>query len=264
MLIMCNGIYKSGSTWVFLMLLELTGQDEPPEHWADPNQVRNIDVLKAPQEVLDAAMTSHVISKIHSYDRDFLVWLRDHGARTIVTRRDEVDILASHYHHFSKEKMSLPPWLYAQTIGFAKAIEVLLYERIATAPDAADLVIDFPQLKTDPAEVLTQIVATLGLDYGQDAIATAAERANMRGRGYRETFVGMEQRDWFFRRDDSVLSEGDRRALSACVRWAHRLVAIGPLARGMTWLFMRDRRRAKFRLYRARTGAEKIIKSIQK
>lgn len=247
MLIICNGIYKSGSTWVFLMLLELTGQAEPPANWADRNQVRNIDLLKAPGAVLAAAKNRDVVSKIHSYERDFLLWLRDHGARSVVTRRDEVDILVSHYHHFSKEKLLLPARLYAATIGFAKALEVVLYDRIATAPDTADLVIDFPRLKADPAGTLAEIVAKLGLGYNLQEVATAAERANMRGRDYGETFAGMEDRAWFFRRDDSALSDTDRRALAASVRRARRLLNIVPVTKGLTWLFMRAPSRAKFR-----------------
>lgn len=256
MLIMCNGIYKSGSTWVFLMLLELIGQSDPPDDWADPNQVRNIDILKAPDEVLAAAGTGTVVSKIHSYERDFLKWLCRHGARCIVTRRDEIDILASHYHHFSQEKLHLPARLYATTIGFGKALEVVLYEQIATAPDVADLVIDFPRLKGDPAGVLSEIVAVLGLGYGADEIVAAARRANMRGRDYGETFAGMEGRTWFFRRDAGALSDGDRRAFAGSVRWAHRLAGIRPLAQGLIWLFLRDPRRAKFRRFRARTGGK--------
>jgi hypothetical protein len=252
MLIICNGIYKSGSTWVFLMLLELTGQGEPPKHWADPNQVRNIDVLKAPAEVLAAAETHDIISKIHSYERDFLLWLHEHDARCVVTRRDQVDILASHYHHFSKEKLRLPARLYAATIGFVKALEVVLYENIATAPDTADLVIDFARLKTNPAGVLAEIVHAFRLGYDADEIVAAAERANMRGRDYSETFAGMEERSWFFRREDSALHADDRRALVASVKWAQRLVGIRPLAQGLIWLFIRDPRRAKFRRFLAR------------
>lgn len=134
---------------------------------------------------MDAAMTSHGNSKIHSYERDFLVWvwLRDHGARATV--------------------------------------------------------------------------APLGLIYGPDEIAAAAKQANMRGRDSREFFAGIEQRDWFVRRVDRALGDGDGdgdwRMLATEVHWAHRLAAIGPLTRGTTWRFRHDPCRTKLRRHWART-----------
>lgn len=247
MLIMCNGIYKSGSTWVFLMLLELVGQGEPPIAWRDPNQARNVDVLKAPGPVLAAARHTDIVAKIHSYEGDYLAWLRGQGARIVVTQRDEVDSLASHYHHFSREKVRLPVWLYAATIGFLKALEMVLYARTAATPDTADLVIDHGELKADPAAVLQHIVTAFGLDYSPAQVAAAAKRADMRGRGYGESFAGMDRRSWFFRREKAALGEGQHAALGASVQRASRLADHRLVSHAITALFLLDPRRGKFR-----------------
>lgn len=232
------------------MLLELIGQSNPPRNWADLNQSRNIDLLKAPEEVLAAAKNDDMVSKIHSYEADFLRWLRNNGAYLIVTRRNEADILASHYHHFSKEKFFLPARFYAATVGFAKALEVALYDRIATAPGNVDLIVDFRDLKTDPAGTLAEVVSAIGLDFGSIEITAAAKRANMRGRDYNQNFFGMEERSWFFRRDDSALKKGDQRAFERSVRWAHYLLRNRNLELCLIWLFMRDPRRSKFLRYK--------------
>jgi len=246
MLVVCNGIYKSGSTWIFLMLLELVGQDEIPEFWRDPNQARNIDVLNAPEQVFNAATKCDLVSKIHSYEADYLSWLRGRGARIVVTRRDHEDILASHYHHFSSEKLRLPIWLYAMTVGLLKAIEVELYDNVSTRPNTSDLLIDFSDLKNDPEGTFRRVVRELELNYSDVEIAEAARRGNMRGRDYSARFAGMEQREWFFRRAESTHSGQKKVMLRITTRVAKRLVFLRPVAAVLTRLFMLDPRRAKF------------------
>jgi len=91
--IVCNGIYKSGSTWVFLMLLELVGQKQAPANWRDLNQDNTIDILLPPAEVLNAAGSRDLVSKVHSYERDFLSALKTENARIFVARRDHAAIL---------------------------------------------------------------------------------------------------------------------------------------------------------------------------
>lgn len=229
------------------MMLELIGQDIPQNNWADPNQARNIDVLKAPCEIFAASSSSNIVSKIHSYERDFLLWLRQHGAKCIVTKRDTHEILASHYHHFSKEKIWLPCRLYAATIGLVKAIEVILYERIATSDDVCDIVLDFSHVKASPVNALFEIVSALGLNYSLEEIIAAAEQANMRERDYGDTFAGMNDRAWFFRRDESSLNDTDLNVLASCVNLAHKISNVPLLSQVATWIFMRDPRRSKFR-----------------
>lgn len=247
MLVVCNGVYKSGSTWIFLMLLELFDQDEVPEHWRDQNQARNIDLLSEPMEILAASSSQDIALKTHSFEADFLRWVRANGGRVIVTERPLVDLLASHFHHFSSEKFRLPLFVYVLSVGFAKALEVIVYQEVATSGECKDLVVKFEELMNDPESVLLKVVRSFGMRYKPEQVSEAAKAANMRGRSYGDSFVGMDGREWFFRRQEAALSAREKFALERCVHVAQLLTSSALVRKFVRFLIMvLDPRRARF------------------
>ncbi|WP_405223951.1 sulfotransferase domain-containing protein [Lentisalinibacter sediminis] len=243
MLIVCNGVYKSGSTWIFTMLVDLIDQKELPEDWEAARHPRNINLFHDPQGIFDAARELHLVAKIHSYDRDWLRFLIDKGARVVVTRRSRVDTLLSHYHHFSNEKFRLPFVLYAMTIGLLKSIEIVLYESVATQPEFAHCVIAYEDMRTDPRAALMTVVEKLGIGATEERISTVAIEANMRSRAFAEKFPGREDRDWFFRRDRKATTAVQRSLAGIAVKVAEALIGVGLLRRAAYWVAMRDPRR---------------------
>ncbi|MCW8828149.1 MAG: sulfotransferase domain-containing protein [Gammaproteobacteria bacterium] len=247
MLIVCNGVYKSGSTWVFTMLLELVGQNKVHSDWLDENQPLNIDILKDPDGIVSYSQDHDVIVKIHSYEKPFLEFLREKNARIVVTRRSHVDILLSHYHHFSNEKIRLPFVLYAMSVGFVKMLEVAIYEKIAAASKYADIVISYNDLHANPGECLSKIVSQLGLPYSSAEVTDAAIRADMRGKDFGEKFVGKDNREWFFRRNRTAYSKRTKKVVAkAIVFFARVIVSVTPLRSVLYYVATRDSRRGQF------------------
>lgn len=235
MLIVCNGVYKSGSTWMFMMLCDLVGQSEVPPEWRDRNQEGNIEVLSAPAEILAAARSRHLVAKMHSYEADYLRALRAAGAFMVVTSRDRAELLLSHYHHFSNEKLRLPFPLYAVTVGLFKAIEVEIYQQIATGPDCCDLFVSYEDLRRAPAATLRNVAEPLGFTVDQARLDEIVATTDMRGKTYEERFEGMKGRDWFFRRDPGANTEARRRLGGRIVALSRFLVGFRSLRRFFEW-----------------------------
>ena len=127
MLIVVNGMYKTGSTWVYTMLSDLFHQTTVKDQWRDDNFASNIDLLKDPVGVLKAASDKDIVIKTHTYEQSYIDYLVKHDAKIIVTTRSLEQIILSHYYHFSNDKLRLPFLIYAFTVGFAKCISIVKF-----------------------------------------------------------------------------------------------------------------------------------------
>ncbi len=255
MIVVCNGVYKSGSTWLFLMLLELFEQKQVPNEWKDENQDRNIDLLREPKQIFTAASSTNIAAKTHSYEEAFLRDVRQAGAKVIVTKRDHLQIIASHYHHFCNEKFRIPLRLYLLTIGLIKALEIKIYEDIATSPAAADLIIDYAEIRSDPAKVLAKVNDVLELGYPDTKILQVARSADMRGKNYSSNFSQMTDRQWFYKRSQGrPLTQRQSRAISATDAIAAKMMKISAVNSIFLRLLKNDRRRARYAEYTSKGG----------
>lgn len=105
MFIFANGAVKSGSTWLFHIVRELTGFGPPPVHYANPkwtsHPVYSIDPTKLASFLRDGeAATTNVLSKNHfnaRQDRDLL--LAHPNVCVVNIRRDIRDVLVSAFYH---------------------------------------------------------------------------------------------------------------------------------------------------------------------
>jgi hypothetical protein len=101
MLIVCNGAFKSGSTWLYNIVRELSGAGAPPPEYLNPAW-RNPSIDLAKLEALLAALKpdDHFVVKNHfntREQRDALLARSD--VRVLNIRRDLRDMLVSAFYH---------------------------------------------------------------------------------------------------------------------------------------------------------------------
>jgi len=100
MLVICNGAYKSGSTWLFRIVQEMTGYALPPERFARPGWSGtgvSPHLLKAFLDEVDYASHDYVF-KAHIFYKHHLVAKRPHVTLLNITR-DIRDVVVSAFHY---------------------------------------------------------------------------------------------------------------------------------------------------------------------
>jgi len=205
MLVICNGLYKSGSTWMFTMLLELFEQDNLPKHWTMKDQPRNVGVFRAAStEVFDHAKDNHLASKLHLYHQESLEYLKRKNCSFVVTVRPLPDILISHHHHFCNEKFKIPFILYLFSIGMLKGFEVSVYRKIVINSSYCNVLVEFDDMKATAADTVKRVVRDLQLRYSTNEVEAAAKKEDLRGKSFKSKFRENKDRSWFLTRSDTT------------------------------------------------------------
>ncbi len=139
MLIIANGAFKSGSTWQYRILKELTGFEDIPEAyqagWINPS----IDMNTIERFLNEVDITSNnYLAKNHIESimmRDMV--LKNEHVRIFNIERDIRDVLVSAYHHKMRtHDIELSFADYMAEDGFQIARHVLSYHRMWNAPQS--------------------------------------------------------------------------------------------------------------------------------
>jgi hypothetical protein len=165
MLIIANGAFKSGSTWLRDIVLEIVESDELPakfgmkrrSHWVDPNK---LDKLLADDVCQDRVF----VSKAHMYDtkhRDLL--LSSKQAKVLNIRRDIRDVIVSAYYHSKRQgKYRGNFFMYYWLFGRYKAFQINRYHEVWNVRSPYVLTTSFEMLKTEFQSEVGKIGSFLG------------------------------------------------------------------------------------------------------
>lgn len=252
-LVVCNGVYKTGSTWVFMFLKELTKAEDPPNELADLNQPGNIDFLKAPEYFLEKSKNSSVILKSHTFEHEYLEDLRALGAKVVVTTRDAAEILASHYHHFCNEKFILTPFLYGISVGFLKGLEVVIYEEIATSNAYCDCTLDYDSLMKDPFGSLSKVAYMCGIDATTNEIQIAVNMTDMRSKPLHMQIEKQGGRAWFFNRPRDRLPKSTEVLFTHVIDLARWLMSFRVFRKCLLYILFLDGRRSQYKKFKKKS-----------
>ena len=246
MLVIVNGMYKTGSTWVYTMLRELFNQSSVKEEWRDDNFASNIDLLKDPDGILKAASVQNIVIKTHTFEQLYLDFLVKNDAKIIVTNRPLDQIVLSHYYHFSNEKIRLPFVIYASTVGLAKCFESALYEYYATKQANCHIMIDYNRLKSEPAAVLSEICEEIGMEITFEALDRIVNKANMKGRDFSAKFPEKTGQDWFFKRNSNDTTSLQMIVAKWLALFSTRAIKIAPIRLCLNKIAMCFESRSRF------------------
>lgn len=207
MLIIANGAFKSGSTWLRDIVLEIVDSDELPAkfamkrrlHWVDPDKLEQLIAS-------DSFATKTIVSKAHIYDlkkRNLL--LASGQVKILNIRRDIRDVLVSAYYHSKRRgrfrgKFSIYYWLF----GRYKVFQIGQYHEIWGIPSTHIFTTSFEKLKTEFHSEVGKIGAFLGkpLEVNEIDLIKNATTLEKMMKKHRNSESAKEESKRFFRKGE--------------------------------------------------------------
>lgn len=227
MLVLSNGAFKSGSTWLFNILTMLKSFDWPDERYLTKGNAKHPAIaepmLKTYLNTGDFA-SRDVISKNHlgkPEHRDLL--LGNDSVRVICMTRDSRDVIVSaYYHHLRKTRTERSFSQFYWEFGRELLPDLTQYAQTWAEPHPHLTTTTFESLKADFGTEVRRIAGLLGLQLeaaqidklkGQTDISSLREKyedAPSHRSGDIDFFRKGEIGDWQNHFDDKILKDHDR------------------------------------------------------
>ena len=214
MIFLVNGLFKSGSSWVFTLLRnEFTS--EFAKHHVDLNSPNNFNLKYIDDYICRASSNSeHLVVKSHIYNLKFLNKMLDSGVFVIFTHRPVIEILQSHYWHFKKENsIEISFFAYVWTVGVIKAAEVQLFDSLIKKNRLYSMEISYDSLHQDRGlTFIRNLYRQSKIESDSKDLQTLILKSD--GRLNKTLHVeNGDSRAWFFSRPTSDLRDIDRLSL---------------------------------------------------
>ena len=171
MLIICNGAFKSGSTWLHAIVeailnLRSIELSEIPDHYGPQSS----PVPRLKEKTLAAFIAAedieqkNYLTKVHFFADSVLSKTYPESVRFLFVERDLRDAIVSHYHHFSiYRKIKLSFASYYWLVGRFKAYEIWLFNTRAKKYFSDDRFFLYAAMKADPGAAIQRVCNLLGL-----------------------------------------------------------------------------------------------------
>tara|TARA_B110000908_G_C10122721_1_gene388375 strand:+ start:183 stop:971 length:789 start_codon:yes stop_codon:yes gene_type:complete len=171
MLIICNGTFKSGSSWLHAIVLELfrikgLELSKIPEVY-NPN-------LKSPTRILENKLSLFLnnedyikpsyVTKAHYFTKSTLEKNYSENVKFIFIERDIKDAIVSHFHHFNNyRRKDLSFDDYFKFIGVFKAYEMSLFNTRCKQNFDLNFFFSYVKFKSDFAKSVIDLCLVLGI-----------------------------------------------------------------------------------------------------
>ncbi|MAO72353.1 MAG: hypothetical protein CMD02_07615 [Flavobacteriales bacterium] len=138
MLIVCNGIFKSGSTWLHAIVLEILKIKEVRVSKIDKKYTNNV---KSPTPIIESKFEEFLrnedyknrtfVNKSHFFQVSTLNKNYNESVVFLFSERDLKDSIVSHYFHVKKKYNYISSFsIYYWTIGRLKAYEIVRFNQM--------------------------------------------------------------------------------------------------------------------------------------
>lgn len=205
MLVVANGAFKSGSTWLQGIVQQMAPFEAIPDAFRSP--FHRQPWLYGPR--IEAFLASGVhesrdfVTKGHVYRRRQRDALLGGGAavRILDIHRDLRDVVVSHYYHFLRERSV--EWTfgtYYWRVGRYKAFQVIEFHRAWKDPAPNVYVSSYERLKEDFADEVRRIGAFLGIDLDSAEVERIREATSLRSMQQRRGEQDLDESKRFFRK----------------------------------------------------------------
>jgi hypothetical protein len=221
MLIVSNGAFKSGSTWLYNILVELTGFAPPPAEYLNP-EWRNPSIAPEQLSALLQTLTpeKNYLVKNHfgkAHERDLL--LSNPDVRVLDIERDLRDVVVSAYYHVRrKEGYTADFNTYYWEQGRKTAQEVAKYHEAWAVNNSQVYVSSYERLHEQFADEVSEIATLLKLPISVETINRIHEVTTLDS--LRERYQEQTNEQKFFRKgiigdwqshfDDAMLVDLDK------------------------------------------------------
>ena len=171
MLIICNGVFKSGSSWLHAIIIEVLKINKIQLNKVPKKYTNNID---SPTTIVESKLfeflenenyiSGNYITKSHFYLDKTIE--RDYDAHTyfFFVERDVRDAIVSHYHHLKRKYIFIRGFkMYYYLIGRLKAFEILDFNRRYSDAFGRNNFFSYSDMKNNFEAVVLEISAILNL-----------------------------------------------------------------------------------------------------
>ena len=171
MLIICNGAFKSGSTWIHAIVLEVLKVNKINLLDAPLNYTNNIN---SPTTIIESKLfefldnenyvKNNYITKSHYFLKKTINRDYDSNIFFLFVERDVRDAVVSHFYHLKKKYRFIGSFsLYYLFIGRFKAFEILKFNNMYIENFGRDNFFKYSDMKNNFEMVLLKISAILNL-----------------------------------------------------------------------------------------------------
>jgi hypothetical protein len=174
MLIVCNGAFKSGSTWLFNIAHDLSGGTPPPSEYLNPAWVNpSIDPAKLNALLAALKPSDNFVVKNHFNTREQRDALLSHpDVRVLNITRDLRDMIVSAYYHVRRvENYDGDFARYYWETGRSTMLSVQRYHRLWNTGSPQVYTASYERLHSDFAGQVREIAAFLGVTASDEQIA---------------------------------------------------------------------------------------------
>ena len=170
MLIICNGIFKSGSSWLHAIVLEILKSKNIIPSVIDEKYTNNIN---SPTPIIESKFKEFLINedyknktyvnKSHFYKLSTIRRNYSNSVVFIFSERDLKDSIVSHYYHINKKYNFMSSFsLYYWTIGRLKAYEIVRFNKLYRTYFKDENFIHFSSLKNNFSSTVQNIANLIG------------------------------------------------------------------------------------------------------
>lgn len=205
-IILSNGNYKSGSTWVTSIIKELINYQEKdfPSKYQQPKRKNYINRYKILDFVRDNRYSPIWVSKTHIYESRIISKLDSISdeIRIVNIDRDLKDVVVSHYFHlFNNKKINYNFEDYFNLWGKYKAKQVFDYS-CAWKRNKQSLNLQYEDLITEFDEVVEKISEFINVELTEELLLKLKQNTkidNLRSNKKQN----LHEEEWFFRKGES-------------------------------------------------------------
>ena len=219
-IVLANGVFKSGSTWLRDITLNLIQFDPMPPEYASRDFSHWIDVRKIDDFLSDDRHAGVYISKSHIFEPAVVAYLRTRkDVRILNITRDIRDVVVSHYYHYNREySAGLNFSEYYWKVGRYKAWEIVGYSKLWSIESANLFETRFEDLKLNFAAEVGRLAKFLGRSISPEEIKLIAEKTSLENLMRQRNEQDKPEEERFFRKGiigdwESHLSEAEERDL---------------------------------------------------
>ena len=171
MLIICNGAFKSGSSWLHAIVVELTKLrklnvvETPQKYTNDINSPGTIIESRLQQFINNEDyIAENYLTKSHFFRESTLRKYYSTDVRILFIERDMRDAIVSHFFHIrNKYRVSLNFSIYYYLLGRYKSYEIMLFNSRCVEYMGKNNFFHFSDLKNNFEETVTDIALAIGI-----------------------------------------------------------------------------------------------------
>tara|TARA_B100000795_G_scaffold235065_1_gene194543 strand:- start:574 stop:1368 length:795 start_codon:yes stop_codon:yes gene_type:complete len=172
MLIICNGAFKSGSSWLHAILVELAIvkkiniKKTPAKYTNDINSPTTI-IESQLQEFIDAEnfLVNNYLTKAHFFKQSTLEKSYFDNVKFLFIERDIRDAIVSHYYHVNnKYRFDISFFLYYSLLGRYKAYEIGLFNNRCKQYMGEDNFFNYADLITNFSDTIKKVAKVIEID----------------------------------------------------------------------------------------------------